>query len=366
MAPPPPPIVIDAQAVSGITGSISIACWIIVFAPQIYQNFKRKSAEGLSLLFVVLWLLGDLFNVLGAVLQGVLPTMLILAIYYTLADIVLLWQCMVYGHGKPKHVDPIHLSPANPLNENEPLLETVVSHEAVDHHNHNHSHRKNSNNINKYVIDDEENNELNQQPYSGSSSLSRNNNNSNGINSSDIEPDMVAFQDIDGSNMTSSSENQMSDLFYNFLMVFLVILAGVSGWYLSNNKKSPDNGDPHTPSDDDLVFNPLAQTFGWLCAVLYLGSRVPQILLNFERKSCDGISFMFFLFACLGNITYVVSVLSVSTGKNYLIVNSSWLAGSFGTLILDFIIFIQFFVYKTEESDYESSFLDDDDDEDDE
>ncbi|GMF62438.1 unnamed protein product [[Candida] boidinii] len=230
MAPPPPPIVIDAQAVSGITGSISIACWIIVFAPQIYQNFKRKSAEGLSLLFVVLWLLGDLFNVLGAVLQGVLPTMLILAIYYTLADIVLLWQCMVYGHGKPKHVDPIHLSPANPLNENEPLLETVVSHEAVDHHNHNHSHRKNSNNINKYVIDDEENNELNQQPYSGSSSLSRNNNNSNGINSSDIEPDMVAFQDIDGSNMTSSSENQMSDLFYNFLMVFLVILAGVSGW----------------------------------------------------------------------------------------------------------------------------------------
>lgn len=105
MAPPLTPNIINAQAVSGITGSISIACWIIVFAPQIYQNFMRKSAEGLSLLFVVLWLLGDVFNVIGAIMQGVLPTMTILAIYYTLADIVLLWQCLSYGHGKKSHVD---------------------------------------------------------------------------------------------------------------------------------------------------------------------------------------------------------------------------------------------------------------------
>ena len=52
-----------------------------------YENFKRKSLEGLSLTFIVLWLAGDVFNVLGAVLQGVLPTMIILAVYYTLADI---------------------------------------------------------------------------------------------------------------------------------------------------------------------------------------------------------------------------------------------------------------------------------------
>lgn len=43
--------------------------------PQILENFRRQSADGLSLLFIVVWLAGDVFNILGAVLQGVLPTM---------------------------------------------------------------------------------------------------------------------------------------------------------------------------------------------------------------------------------------------------------------------------------------------------
>ena len=70
IAPPPAPIVLDSQSVSGITGSISIACWIIVLHPKYMKILKEKSLEGLSLTFIVLWLAGDVFNVLGAVLQG--------------------------------------------------------------------------------------------------------------------------------------------------------------------------------------------------------------------------------------------------------------------------------------------------------
>lgn len=74
---------VDIEAISGICGSISIACWVVVFSPQIIENFRRSSAEGLSIEFIIIWLLGDIFNILGAVLQGVLATMIILAIYYT-------------------------------------------------------------------------------------------------------------------------------------------------------------------------------------------------------------------------------------------------------------------------------------------
>ena len=60
---------------------MSIACWIVVFTPQIWENYQLKSGDGLSVTFIVLWLLGDLFNGFGGVMAHVLPTMVILAVY---------------------------------------------------------------------------------------------------------------------------------------------------------------------------------------------------------------------------------------------------------------------------------------------
>lgn len=267
-----PPITLDPLVVSGITGSISIACWIIVFAPQIYENFRRKLSEGLSLMFIILWLAGDVFNVLGAILQGVLPTMIILAVYYTLADIVLLWQCIVYGDGSTP--DLVHLSPAHPLSDD--ILETALSNERGG------------------VVYEE--------------------------NETKIGPVAAGLAKL--------------------FMVVLVFAAGLAGWYVSYVRHGRRLLEPA-----EMVFDPLAQVFGWLCAFLYLGLRVPQILLNHKRKLCDGVSFMFFLFACLGNLTYVTSILAVDTSWHYLWVNLLWLAGSMGTLALDFTIFVQFFLY---------------------
>lgn len=75
MYPPSSAMNLDIDAMSGILGSVSIACWIVVFSPQIIENFRRGSADGLSVVFIVIWSAGDVFNVLGGVLQGVLPTM---------------------------------------------------------------------------------------------------------------------------------------------------------------------------------------------------------------------------------------------------------------------------------------------------
>jgi hypothetical protein len=40
----------------------------------------------------------------------------------------------------------------------------------------------------------------------------------------------------------------------------------------------------------------------------------------------------------LGNITYVLSIISASLDARYLLVNLSWLAGSAGTLLLDALV----------------------------
>ena len=53
----------------------------VVYSPQIYENYKLKSGEGLSVPFVIIWLLGDLCNLVGAIMAGLLPTVIILAVY---------------------------------------------------------------------------------------------------------------------------------------------------------------------------------------------------------------------------------------------------------------------------------------------
>lgn len=82
-------------------GWISIACWlvqnpchespdlslrlyahrIVVYSPQIIENYQLQSGEGLSLLFIYVWLLGDVCNLVGAVMAGLLPTVIILGVY---------------------------------------------------------------------------------------------------------------------------------------------------------------------------------------------------------------------------------------------------------------------------------------------
>ncbi|KAF4590295.1 hypothetical protein EYR38_009593 [Pleurotus pulmonarius] len=84
------------DTLSNILGWVSIACWIVVYSPQIYENYSLQSGEGLSVAFVVVWLLGDLCNLVGSAVAGLLPTVIIIAAYYTLCDSILLLQIYYY------------------------------------------------------------------------------------------------------------------------------------------------------------------------------------------------------------------------------------------------------------------------------
>ncbi|TIA90606.1 hypothetical protein E3P81_02387 [Wallemia ichthyophaga] len=104
---------------SAASGWISILSWFVVYSPQIYENYVLQSASGLSLTFVVIWLLGDITNLVGGFMVHLLPPMLILALYYTACDVILLWQMWIYrgnngiseggiGSGSEEGVAPTH------------------------------------------------------------------------------------------------------------------------------------------------------------------------------------------------------------------------------------------------------------------
>jgi solute carrier family 66 (lysosomal lysine-arginine transporter), member 1 len=153
-------------------------------------------------------------------------------------------------------------------------------------------------------------------------------------------------------------------ILFNAGSVILVCTIGVLGWWLKNrgaNQKVPKT------RHSIIQFSLPGQIFGYICAMLYLGSRIPQLLLNYRRKSTEGISMLFFLFAFVGNLTYVLSILAygpvcerrwhcklgeaTSIYWRYIAVNLPWLIGSAGTLILDACVFCQYFVYRVNEDE---------------
>ncbi|POS74594.1 hypothetical protein DHEL01_v207018 [Diaporthe helianthi] len=361
MAPPTQPLNLDVDAISGIAGSISIACWVVVFSPQIIENFRRKAADGLSLQFVIVWLAGDVFNILGAVLQGVLPTMVILAIYYTIADIVLLGQCFYYRGFTWK--DEVVPPPPKKKRSNNSNGSNNGNNGIGNGVGNNHHH--NGGSINTRAEPDERTN-----------LLGIHNHDQRERRGSDWSERIIHVNPILPLNEPTSTPpppaSTLQTLAWNTVAVFMVIGAGVAGWALSrgygggggSNEPDDDNSGGGGGGDDDdaIHFDLWGQIFGYLCAVLYLGSRLPQLLLNWRRKSTEGLSMLFFLFACLGNLTYALSIFAYDpkcygdeagcepgeAGKvygRYILVNLSWLAGSVGTLLLDMGVFVQFFLY---------------------
>ena len=376
MFPPQQSTSLDIEALSGICGSISIACWVVVFSPQIIENFRRHSADGLSVLFLVVWLAGDLANIIGAVMQGVLPTMIILAVYYTLADIVLLAQVFYY-RGFTLSDQPVNKSVGDgeedevEVNgETEPLLRPNDSQRQQRSLSNTSSHQQ-----------------ISAAHLSPATPL--------------LDDSLVSYQqhiqhpngghepDSPAAKLLKPPSSILQTTLYNTTAVLLVVAAGILGWYISQSSRSsssphhhhhthdhvndhhshhPHNHN-HNSTSETLHFDPLGQAFGYLCAALYLGSRIPQLLLNHRRKSTEGVSLLFFLFACLGNLTYDMSIFAyeptcytaVSHGGSgrctdpiewrarygrYIAVNASWIVGSLGTLVLDVGIFVQFFLYR--------------------
>ena len=188
------------------------------------------------------------------------------------------------------------------------------------------------------------------------------------------------------STSTSSSTTSLSALMISALhkisIVILVCFVGVMGWYISSRSAHPQDdlssletknphSDPSQDDDDALHLSVWGQFFGYLCAAFYLGSRVPQLLLNFISKITEGVSILLFIFCCVGNLTYTLSIFAYEPrcageekvhhrplpGKceqgdwkraywRYILVDASWVIGSIGALVLDLAIFSQFWLYR--------------------
>ncbi|KAK3826695.1 MAG: PQ loop repeat-domain-containing protein [Linnemannia gamsii] len=483
---------------SNIAGSLSILCWFIVFTPQLYINYKRKSGESLSLPFLYIWLAGDFLNVAGATMDNLLLTMRILAWYYTIADILLIAQVYYYRRTSVRSSFESVIASNTNANahhpERRPASTKSSSSSSSSEGDESDNERKsllgassNSNGSNYLTVAPV--------PVSGAgtgagassssmSSFSTSPSPSGGISFSQeqehqLAQDRIRYQAAQAANTTaaaSSSSNKClqdqesgltssrashrrigrrasealstrtsaSERFRflqkrrsvrQWILIMLPILAaaffiwsyiewrecilgeigegnggedgsvpgeedGVGnadewwGWTEcgrghGRGKLPPSPNPPSTtpgsgllawekggnrtivqltssitdapippthrrhrhrkskdPSSEDASGGMMALVFGWGSAALYLGSRIPQLYKNWRLKSCEGLSIMMFLFSVFGNALFVASIFLNSMDRTYLIRNMPWWLGSTGTLIFDFSIFSQFYLYR--------------------
>lgn len=85
---------------------------------------------------------------------------------------------------------------------------------------------------------------------------------------------------------------------------------------------------------------------GWASSIFYVIGRLPQLYLNYRRKTTEGLSILMYIFTILGNTFYLLSVLSFSLEPDYIYTNLPWIFMIVITVLMDFGVLFQFRYYK--------------------
>lgn len=319
------------EKLSSILGSISFACWMILMVPQLVEQWRLKTVEGISPLFLLIWSTGDIFNLVGSIWAGLLPEVILIAVWFLLADVFALGFYMYISvvFDKKRKNRQNRKQSATVVVDDEALLlgEHAIHYEHEVHNNQDLEYGATSEAIPHHEHHHEHHHAHHQHKRRKSSTLE----------------DIVY-------------EPENHSIFVKYaLPIILVISAGTFGSILSPNGSSSSSSSSLS-SPDSLSISTKSmhvlgpQILGYLSAFLYLTARLPQIYHNYKKKSTTGLSLLFFLLTMLGNITYSLQIVVYRWDYDYLMLNMSWLIGSFGTIAEDIIIVSQFYRYRNNNS----------------
>ena len=93
--------------------------------------------------------------------------------------------------------------------------------------------------------------------------------------------------------------------------------------------------------------------FAWVSTVIFITSRVPQLVKNFSEKSFGDISVVWLLFSIVGNLSYFVSILVRDVSGTYLWRQTPFIVGAVGPAVLDSFLLLQMFIYRASSGEKE-------------
>ncbi|KAF3491275.1 Nulp1-pending protein [Arthroderma uncinatum] len=299
------------QAITNVAAGQGSSAEMVEMVPQLIENYKNGNAQAISFAFILVWFIGDIANLIGSLWAGLVPVVVAIAIWFCIADGVLICQCIYYNE-KASQQTARRISGHSDHDEGDmapqpttPLL-----------------NRRMSENL-------------------GISGRRR-------LDSCHSNHDpLVKMLEEDEPRSTWAK---------NTLSLLGICTAGIAGWVMAWKTGV------WKPTPTILPGNPVevavgAQVVGYFSALCYLGARIPQIIKNYREKSCEGLSLLFFVFSLLGNATYGAGILFHSTEREYFLKSLPWLIGSLGTMAEDVLIFVQFRIYAVPEESSSSAIV---------
>lgn len=99
----------------------------------------------------------------------------------------------------------------------------------------------------------------------------------------------------------------------------------------------------------------IGNILGWITTTFYLLGRLAQIRSMCKNKNSEGISIMMYIFTILGNLCYLISILTYSLEPNYIIVTFPWIVLVVVTVSCDLLILFLCKCYSNNKSSSSSS-----------
>ncbi|KAF2276797.1 PQ-loop-domain-containing protein [Westerdykella ornata] len=315
---------------STVLGTCSIVAWLFAQLPQIYKNHRLQSTSGLSLFFLVEWLLGDVSNLLGCVFTGQALWQVIIAGYYVTVDCVLVAQWIWYEllkHGRPlrsiwaKDEDTLGGGGGGPavmqevwdglrgddqgqVNDGAGKTLVVVDTKAIPPSSGRYIPRR-SNPMDAFRIPN----------FARSPKYSRA---SPGATTNNTPPNRTVRR-VAGSPPMPSPKTVL------YLSMVLAVLSHTTAASpvspfapTSYPRSSLSSSSPvslaaaasNSSSSSSTRQHTLGTFASWLSTLLYLGSRLPQLYKNHLRRSTAGLSPTLFAAAFFGNLFYASSLVT--------------------------------------------------------